>query len=140
MFIDYASGNVLKTRAKPSGAARRTDFTGVAFEQHANGRMFVDYASALGVSLISANSAGVRRVSQAAIGAAASAKISALDSIAGRGCSRVQTENDKRLTVGRIRCAEKYAHSVHACCTSAIALGMVSRVGWRPGVARCRGR
>jgi hypothetical protein len=79
MFIDYASGNMLKTRAKPSGAARRTVFACVAFEQHANGRMFVVYAGAFGVFLISANAAGVRRISQAAIGGAASAKTGALD-------------------------------------------------------------
>jgi hypothetical protein len=58
MFTDYASGNVLKTRAKPSCAARRTDFAGVASEQRAKGRTFVDYVSALGVFFVFANPAG----------------------------------------------------------------------------------
>jgi len=50
MFIDYASGNVLKTRAKPSRAARRSDFAGVASEQRAKGRMFVDDLARLACS------------------------------------------------------------------------------------------
>jgi hypothetical protein len=114
MFINYASGNMLKIRAKPSGGAGKTDFAGVAFEQRANARMFVVNASAFGVFFIFANAAGVRRIGQAAIGAAASANTCARDSIAGRGLP--PRANRKRLTVWRIWCcSDKYAHSVHAC-------------------------
>jgi hypothetical protein len=83
--------------------------------------MFVDYASAFGVFLVSANAAGVRRVSQAAIGAAASGNISALDSIAGRGL--LPRADRKRLTAGHISrcCPEKYSHPYMHVGTGAVA-------------------